>query len=98
MLFLQKYLLCKLSLRGDKCRGNLKKCNTFAKAYTCNACIGESNKQRAKLNVTKASGRHFTIRKTTKPKHRSPKLWRIIHPNPNPKRFMCNYCGKKGAC
>lgn len=55
MLFLRKNLLCEFSLEGDKCKGNFKKCNTFVKTSTSNAWTGESNKQRAKLKVTKDS-------------------------------------------
>lgn len=59
------------------------KFNNFDKASTSSAYVGESSKQRAKLKVTEAFGRHYARRNSTKPKHLNPKSRKIRHPNPN---------------
>lgn len=68
MLLVQKNPLHILSLEGDNCGGNFNKCNNFAKVSSSNICMGESGKQESKLENTKAFGRQYAKRKSTKPK------------------------------
>lgn len=96
MLLLQKSLLCKLGIGGNKCECNYNKLNIFIKASSSSVCIGESNKQEAKLKDAKAFGKHYAKRKSIKLKHGNLKSRRIIYPNPNPKGIACNYCNEKG--
>lgn len=95
MLVVQKSRPHKLGLGGDKWKSNYNKCNNFVTASTSGACIGESSKRRAKLKDTKAFKRHYAKKKSTKPKYGNPKSRRIMHPNPNLKGIVCNYCGKR---
>lgn len=55
-------------LGGDKCGCNFNKSNTFIKASTTYAGVGESSKQGVKLDETKASGQHYAKEKLTKSK------------------------------
>lgn len=80
--------------RGN-CGGNFNMLNSLFKASISNACAGESNKQGVKLKDNKASGRHYAKRKSIKQKHENHKSRRNIHPNPNPKGIVSNYCRKK---
>lgn len=59
MLLVQKSISWKLDLRGDKCRGSFNKFNTFVKAFTSSACVGEYSKQGAQLKDIRAFGRHY---------------------------------------
>lgn len=52
---MQKSLLCKLSLRGERCRGNFSKSNVFVKASAHCVCVDELSKpKRAQVRKTKA--------------------------------------------
>lgn len=79
MLIMHKSPLCKLGLGRDNCWGNFNKFNTFVKAYISSTCVGESSKQGAQLNDTRAFRRHHANKESIKPKHRNPKSRRVIH-------------------
>lgn len=61
ILLIQKSLLCKLGLRGDKCGGNFNKFNAFVNGSTSNYCVGKSSKQGDELKEHNGYSKRETL-------------------------------------